>query len=58
MPVEIIVFFFVLIISLINSKFPMSNDATLKIFTSMLSKKFTDSISKGVEKKLISFFLQ
>jgi len=35
----------------------MSNEATLKSFTPMLSKKLTDSISNGVEKKVIFFFL-
>ena len=47
--------FFVFIISLIKSKLEMSNEEILNNFTFNLSKKFTDSLSNGVEKKNIFF---
>ena len=58
MPVEIIVGFFVFNIAFINCEFPISKDATLKSLTFRLFKNSTDSISNGVEKKVILFSLQ
>ena len=49
-PVDTIVGFLVLIILFINWKFDTSNEAILYIGTFKVSRKSTDSWSKGVEK--------
>jgi hypothetical protein len=56
-PVDKITGFFFLAIHLIKGKFVISADAILKKGTNLF-KKFTESVSKGVDKKSILFFLQ